>query len=768
MKKLLLTLIFATAGSLTFCQKYLDSNLPVDQRIDDLMTRMTIEEKVNQLIGVSQKDSSEYDYNGNYISSRDTNLLNHSIGFFGIDKFRLSIEKQVLFANGMQKYVLEHSRLKIPCLSLSEGLHGFMAKGATSFPQAIALASTWDTVLVEKVFSVAAMEGRARGSQEFLTPVIDLGREPRWGRFEEVYSEDPYLVSRMGLAAVFGFQGRKQTIEKNHVAATLKHFAGHGQPEGGRNTAPVNFSERLFRESHLYPFEIAITKGHARSVMASYNEWDEVPNHINKKLLTDILRNEWGFDGYVMSDGGGISMLYKVHNVAKTASEAGKMALEAGVDMELAGGNECFSPLKKLVQDGTVETKYLDRAVRDILRVKFELGLFENPFVDVENCLKITNCQEHKILAREAARKAMILLKNDKNTLPLDSTKIKTLAVIGPNAAGIHLGGYSAVPYIGTSVLEGLKQFAGNRMNVLYAEGCKITLNKETNWLYPGNPILNDSANDRKLIIEALALAQKSDAVVLVLGENEITCREAWNEDHLGDRDDLNLVGQQNELFQALQATGKPIVILLLNGRPLTINYLKEHTAAILEGWYLGQETGSAVADVLFGKVNPSGKLTVTFPRSVGQLPCYYNKRPSQDRSYSMTDNTPLFPFGYGLSYTTFKYNNLRFSKDNTSPLDTVSVMVDVTNTGKVQGDEIVQMYIHHLIASLPRPIKELKDFARISLSPGETKTVRLQLTPDKLAFFNIDMKRVVEKGDYDIMVGENSESYLTKRLTVR
>jgi beta-glucosidase len=582
MKKFFLLFLFFVAGFLGYSQKYLDPKLPVDQRIDDLISRMTLDEKVNQLIMFPGADSTAFDLGGNYIAAFDTSLLNHSVGYFSVDKYGLSVEKQALYANGLQRYLLQHSRLKIPGISLSEGLHGFMAKGATSFPQAIALASTWDTTLVEKVFSVAAMEARNRGSQEFLSPVIDLGREPRWGRFEETYGEDPYLVSRIGLAAVLGFQGRQQTIDNNHVAVTLKHFAGHGQPEGGRNTAPVNYSERLFRETHLYPFEIAVKRGHARSLMASYNEWDEVPNHINKKLLTDILRKEWGFDGYVMSDGGGISMLYQVHKVAATPAEAGKMALEAGVDMELAGDNECFAPLKELAKEGKVNINDIDRAVRGILRVKFELGLFENPYVDVKHCLEITNSKEHKDLAREAAQKSIILLKNEGNLLPLDSNKIKTLAVIGPNAAELHPGGYSAVPHVGTSVLEGMKQFAGNRMRVLYAEGCKITLNKETNWTTGGNPILNDPVNDQKLIAEAVATAQKSDAILLVLGENEITCREAWSDDHLGDRDDLNLVGQQNELAKAILATGKPVVILLLNGRPLTIDYLKEHAPAIL------------------------------------------------------------------------------------------------------------------------------------------------------------------------------------------
>lgn len=769
MKKLITLWVLITGLLIhVHAQDYKDPKISIDERINDLLSRMTLQEKVNQLISCRNLDSTEFDNKGNYKGTVDTTLLHHSIGYISIEKFDLSVEKQALMANGLQKYCLENSRLQIPCLSLSEGLHGFMARGATSFPQAIALASTWDTVLVEKVYGVAALEARARGSQEFLSPVIDLGREPRWGRFDETYGEDPYLVSRIGLAAVLGFQGRQKTIDDKHVAVTLKHFAGHGQPEGGRNTGPVNFSERLFLETHLYPFEIAVKRGHARSLMASYNEWDEVPNHMNKKLLTDILRKEWGFDGYVMSDGGGIADLYKVHFVAKTPAEAGKLAIDAGVDMELAGGNECFSPLFDLVKKGLVDEKNIDRAVRGILRVKFELGLFEYPYVDINHCLQVTNNKEHQELARVAAQKAMILLKNEKNTLPLDASKIKTLAVIGPNASYIHCGSYSAVPHQGISVLDGLKQFAGDRMKITYAEGCKITLNPITNWLVPGNPVLNTPENDQKLIDEAVKTAQNSDAVLLVLGENEITCREAWNEEHLGDRENLDLVGRQNDLAKAILATGKPVVVLLLNGRPLTINYLKANVPAIIEGWYLGQETGHAVADVIFGKVNPSGKLTVTFPRSVGQLPCYYNKRPSQHRSYTMANNKPLFPFGFGLSYTTFDYKNIRLSMDSIAIGQTVKVMVDITNSGKVAGEEIVQMYIHDKIGSLPRPIKELKDFTKITLAPGETQTVTFTITPEKLEFINIDMKRVVEPGEFEIMVGKNSQEFLQKILVVK
>jgi len=360
-----------------------------------------------------------------------------------------------------------------------------------------------------------------------------------------------------------------------------------------------------------------------------------------------------------------------------------------------------------------------------------------------------------------------VLLKNDNNLLPLNADKIKKLAVIGPNAAEIHLGGYSAVPMQGVSVLQGLQKFAEGKFAILYAEGCKLTLNQECHWQVNENPILNDPESDRKLIKQAVKVASQCDAVVLVLGENELICREAWSAEHLGDRDNLDLVGRQNELAAAIIKTGKPVVVLLINGRPLTVNYLQEHAPAIIECWYLGQETGHAVADVIFGEVNPSGKLSVTIPRSVGQLPCYYNKKPSMFRDYVLIESTPLYPFGFGLSYTTFGYQDLKINPQKISPDGQAEVSVVVTNTGKVKGDEIVQFYIHDLVSLPTRPIKELKDFARITLDPGESKTVKFILTPEKLEALDLNMRRIVQPGDFEIMVGKNSVELLVDTLKV-
>ena len=747
---------------------YKNSSLPIDVRVNDLLQRMTIEEQAAQLIGHYSFDTLAFDKSDNFIGVKDTVMLNHGIGSYGTWDLRAerSLRRRAQRMNSIQRYMIEKTRLGIPVFTFGESLHGFMADGATSFPQAIALGCTWDTTLVEQVFSAAALEASSRGTRQVLSPVIDLARDPRWGRTEECYGEDPYLVSRMGMAAVFGFQGRDSFIDNHHVAVTLKHFAGHGQPEGGRNIAPVNYSEREFRENHLYPFEIAVTKAHARSLMASYNEWDGIPNHVNHKLLTDILRGEWGFNGFVMSDGGGMDVTYREHLAAADSIESGILSMNAGIDYELGRGN-CFGTLAEQAKAGKVSEAVIRRAAAGVLRVKFECGLFDHPYADIDLMEHITNSKEHKSLALKTAHEAMVLLKNEKKTLPFHADKIKTLAVIGPNAAAIHLGGYSATPMQGVSVLEGFRAFAKEKFQVLYAEGCKLTLNKECNWRTEENPIVGDGENDKKLIAEAVNVAQKSDAVVLVLGENELICREAWAENHLGDRDNLDLIGRQNDLADAILKIGKPVVVLLINGRPMTINELSSKAPAIIECWYLGQETGHAIADVIFGKINPSGKLTVTFPRSVGQLPCYYDHKPSRFRSYVLADSSPLYPFGFGLSYTQFEYSNLHVSPKNIQADGTSEISIDVRNSGVVEGDEIVQLYIHDIISLPTRPVKELKDFTRINLKPGETKTVKFTLTPDKLAAIGLDMKRTVPAGAYEIMVGKSSVEVVRDTLTV-
>ena len=752
---------------------YRNPRLPVKARLADLLSRMTVEEKIAQM--------SIFPKLTNILVDGDTELdeatrtqLAHGIGGLGRPGQHAGPKETALATNAIQKYLREHTRLGIPAFFVDEALHGLMAHGSTSFPQAIGLASTWDPELVQEVFSAAAREMRARGENWALTPVLDLAREPRWGRTEETYGEDPFLGACIGTAAIYGLQGVSlfsgtQLINDQHVLATAKHFAAHGQPEGGRNCAPANLAERELRENYLKAFQTAVTEAGVGCVMASYNEINGIPVHINIWLLEQVLRREWAFQGFVVSDGEGISRLADIHHVANSKSEAACKALKAGIDFEL---DTCYSStLLAQVRDGTVPVSQVDQAVERILRVKFLLGLFDQPYADPDMAEKVSNCAAHRRLAYLAATKSLVLLKND-GLLPLAVNNIKKLAVIGPNAAGQHLGGYSADPGHTISILDGLRHKVGEQIQILYAEGCKITREDFGGQGWRGwhedtsePPGL---VEDKNLITQAVETASQADVVLLVIGENESVCREAWSERHRGDRDTLDLPGRQDELVRKVVETGVPVVALLINGRPLSVNFVAEKINAFFEGWYLGQEGGAAFADALFGDVNPGGRLPISFPRSVGQLPAYYNHKPSADRSYLWADSTPLFPFGYGLSYTSFEYENLQVTPEKIKPDGQAFVSVEVTNTGKHGGDEVVQLYIRDVITeNVTRPVKELKGFQRITLQPGQRRMVEFRLTPEHLSFLNETMQRVVEPGVFEIMVGRSSTEVQTLKFEV-
>jgi beta-glucosidase len=749
---------------------YKNPRLPVERRVADLLSRMTLEEKVAQLVCLwanRPQVNPQTDFSsdrGDLSPAKAAEVMKHGIGQIARQREQKDPREGARFANAVQKWLLENTRLGIPAILHDEILHGHMAKGSTSFPQPIALATTWDPEFITKVFTAGALETRARGSHQVLGPNLDLARDPRWGRTEETFGEDPYLTSRMAVAIVKALQGPGPTIDENHVAATAKHFAAHGQPESGTNIGPVNFSERTLREYFLPSFKAAVVEAGIMSVMPSYNEIDGVPSHANKWLLQKLLREEWGFNGHVVSDYYAIAQMMDLHRLAPDKPTTAELAIEAGVDTELPDPDS-FPTLLQLVKEGRVSQATVDQAVARNLRAKFLLGLFENPYVDVERAARVTNSSEHRALAAEAARRSITLLKNDNNLLPLNPSALKSIAVIGPNAAGVHLGGYSDNPLRGVSVLQGIKDKVGDKIKVSYAEGCKIT-KEGGNW-FADSATLNDPAEDQKLIAEAVAVAKTTDVALLVLGGNEDTNKEGWADTHLGDRDSLELVGRQNDLVKAILDTGKPTIVLLINSGPLSINYIAENVPAILEGFYLGQETGVGVADVLFGDYNPAGKLTISFPRSVGQLPLFYNRKPTARRGYLFANKEPLFPFGFGLSYTTFAYSNLKISPARIGPADNATVSVTVTNTGKRAGDEIVQVYIRDLVSSVTRPIMELKDFKRISLAPGESKTVEFVITPDKLSFLDLNMKSIVEPGWFDIMVGTSSVKYETVKLEV-
>jgi beta-glucosidase len=745
--------------------RYKDATLPIEDRVADLLARMTLEEKIDQIADGWETRVNVIDPTGTFTAEQARKVLANEWA----EEQKIPARQFAILRNGIQRYQLEKTRLGIPEMFLSEGLHGVMEYGSTSYPQALGLAATFDPALVKRVFTAVGDEAGSRGLGQVFSPVLDIARDPRWGRTEETYGEDPHLVSRMGVAAIEGLQGDDFLIGRHHVMATAKHFAVHGMPEGGTNTAPGNYSERIIRENFLVPFQAAVEEARVGSVMASYNEIDGVPSHINHWLLDKVLRGEWGFKGFITSDGDGIQMLVNTHHVAYNNADAARQTLAAGIDFDLSlEPNGPYHTLIDQVKQGLVPQSEVDRAVAGILSAKFRLGLFDNPYVDPDYTERTVNSDEHRKLAIEAASKVIVLLKNDKNLLPLDLGKLKNIAVIGPNAADVHLGGYSRDPGQGVSILDGIKARVGNKANVLYAKGCNITTAPED---YKGwsadNVELVDAKSQAASIQEAVATARKANVAILVVGENESTNREAWSEEHRGDRDSLDLLGAQNDLVKAVVETGTPTVVLLLNGRPLSINYIAEKVPAILEGFYLGEEGGVAAAQVIFGDVNPGGKLPITFPHTVGALPDFYNHKPSDIRSYEFSTRQPLFAFGYGLSYTTFSFDNLRVEPKQIRIGGTAKVSVDVTNKGQREGDEVPQLYIHQKIADVTQPVMQLKGFQRITLKPGETKTVEFTITPETLSILNIDMHRVVEPGDFELMVGPSSDKTSTVRLAV-
>jgi beta-glucosidase len=747
---------------------YKDSRLPVAERVADLLHHMTLAEKVAQMICIwGQKKAILFEDDGTFSPNKAKLQLTNGVGQIA----RLSDTNggqsprdMAVLANTLQKHFVGQTRLGIPVVFHEECLHGLAAKDATSYPQPIGLAGTFNPALVEEIYAAIAEDARSRGAHQALTPVVDVAREPRWGRVEETFGEDPYLVAQLGIAAVKGFQGDATFKDKKRVIATLKHFAAHGQPESGMNCAPVNVSERLLRDTFLYTFREVIAKANAMSVMPSYNEIDGVPSHANTWLLQDVLRGEWGFNGTCVSDYYAITELdvrpeASSHTVASGKADAARLAIEAGVNIELPDP-DCYPLLVGLVESGKVKESAIDALVAPLLEQKFRLGLFEDPYVNPDLVETAARLDRERPLALKAARETITLLKNASGVLPLSLKKNSTIAVIGPNANRVMLGGYSGTPKYYTTVLQGITERAKDA-HVVYSEGCKLTRGGSWN---DDSITFSDPGEDRRAIAEAAAVARTADVVVLVIGGNEQTSREAWNRMHMGDRANLNLFGMQDELVRAVVASGKPVVAVFFNGRPNSITILEEHVPAILECWYLGQETGRAVAEVLFGDANPGGKLPISFPRSAGHVPCFYNYKPSARRGYLADDVSPLYAFGYGLSYTTFAFSNLRLEKSTVRASEPTRVLVDVKNTGGRAGEEVVQMYIRDCVSSVTRPVKELRGFRKVSLKPGESQTVALPILPEHLAFTTVSMKHAVEPGDFEIMVGNSSrDEDLTK-----
>jgi beta-glucosidase len=762
--------VLAAAG-LAAAPLYKDAAAPIPLRVADLMARMKLEEKVAQIRTAWAAKADMIDGLA-FDPKKASTAFPHGIGHVtrpsdkrgvpGITgaaggtaaRWRTPAET-VAFINALQRWALEDTRLGIPVLLHEESLHGYMATEATMFPQAIALAGSFDTDLMQRVQSVIARETRARGVPLGLRPVVDIVRDPRWGRIEETWGEDPFLAAEMAIAAVEGLQGPGtfERLAPGKVFATLKHMTGHGQPESGNNVAPAQIAERELRENFFPPFRAVVERCSVGAVMPSYNEIDGVPSHANAWLLGSVLRGEWGFDGIIASDYGGVHELATLHHVAHDLEDAAHQALKAGVDSELPEG-QAFATLVEAVQAGRVPLSLVDTACARMLAFKFRCGLFENPYGDAELAARITGNAEARALALEAARKGLCLLTNN-GALPLDRKTMGRVAVIGPNHAIARLGGYSSVPRQTVSLIEGLRMIAPDA-DFVTAQGVFITTSEDRS---ADEVTLADRAQNLALIAEAVAVARTADAIILAIGDTEQTSREGFAKNHLGDRTGIDIIGEQNELVDALAALGKPLIVAAFNGRPPSWPNVIAKADAVLECWYPGQEGGLAVAEALLGDINPGAKLPVSVVRNEGQIPLFYNHKPSARRGYLFDDKTPLFPFGHGLSYTTFAINAPRTNKQRYAHDDDMTVQVTVTNTGTRAGDEVVQLYVTRTGLGVSRPVLELKGFRRVTLQPGERRDLTFTIPARQLAVWDETLTETNPPGPVKLWAGSSSAS---------
>jgi beta-glucosidase len=736
---------------------YRNPALPIEERIADLLNRMTLEEKIGQMnmpcvyeSGLGGDIAEKTEGVQHFAAGSSIPGFGPGGGFFTLPNTILheGTRQQAEFLNRLQRIAIDQTRLGIPLLMTEEGTHGLMCPGATIFPEGPALGSTWNPELLTKVYATVAREARAIGIHQVFTLVVEPIRDPRLGRNQEAYGEDPYLCSRIAEAVVRGVQG-ETVAASDKVVAGLCHYPGQSQPISGLERGAMEISERALRETFLPPWQAGIQGRGALGVMATYPAIDGVPVHASKKILTGILREELGFDGLVLSEGGGIGTLV-YEGVARNQSEAGALALAAGLDVGISWESGFMKDLIVNVRQGNVPEELVNRAVRRILKQKFRLGLFELPYVDVEKAVRTVHSEAHQDLALAAAREGIVLLKNENGLLPLKKN-IKTIAVIGPNADNRmnQLGDYVPlrVPQPITTVLEGIRRVSPET-KVNFVQGCNVV------------------GNDLNELERAASAAQAADATIVVVGENEWRTTNHHGTDGEGfDAATLELTGLQEALVKAVHSSGRPMVVVLINGRPLATRWIAENAPAILEAWLPGEKGGQAVAEVLFGDVNPSGRLSVSVPRHAGQLPVFYNARRSKTywikegwgRPYVDMPPTPLYPFGFGLSYTTFEYKNLRVSTRELNPTNSVSVQVDIRNTGSQAGAEVVQLYLRDEVSTVSLPEKQLRGFAKVFLQPGETRTCNFQLSPDELALFDQQMRRVVEPGEFRVMVGASS-----------
>ncbi|HUI26688.1 MAG TPA: glycoside hydrolase family 3 N-terminal domain-containing protein [Candidatus Kryptonia bacterium] len=748
---------------------YRDRTQAIDTRVRDLLARMTLAEKLAQLGGVWSTSLLD---DGSFSPDKAREKLLHGTGHLTRigGATVLAPAESAALVNTIQKFLIEQTRLGIPAIVHEESCAGYTARGATCFPQAIGLAATWEPELIEAMTAVIRTQMRAVGAHQSLAPVLDVARDPRWGRTEETFGEDPYLISRMGVAYIRGLQGRNLS---RGIVATAKHFVGYGASEGGMNWAPAHIPPRELREIYIAPFAAAIKEAQLASVMNAYSEIDGVPLGSSKALLVELLRGEIGFDGVVVSDYFTLPTLLSYHRIADDEATVARFALEAGIDVELPALHCYGEPLRQAVETGRIDPALIEAGVARVLKMKFQLGLFEHPYVDAGTAAEVFDTAEQRALARRLAQKSLVLLKNDGGLLPLKPT-LNSVAVIGPSADSIRLlqgdyhypahlemmfgeikeGDLSPRPQGGVdlaqhfvrmvSVLEAIKAKVAPHTVVHFAAGCGI---------------LDESTQG---FAAAIAAAAESEIAIVVGGEKSGLADGCTSGESI-DRADLGLAGVQQALVEAVVATGTPVVVVLISGRPLAVPWIAEHVPAVLAAWVPGEEGGSAVADVLFGDVNPGGKLPLSLPRSVGQVPAYYNHKPSGGRSnwkgdYVGMSSRPLFPFGHGLSFTTFEYRNLTIDPSRVRAGESVRIEIEVKNVGARTGDEVVQLYVHDVVASVTRPIKALKGFKRVTLAPGANKRVTFDLAVNQLAFYDRDMKLVVEPGTIEVMIGSSSD----------
>lgn len=743
---------------------YKNPALSIKERVDDLISKMTLEEKIGQMnmpcvyesdLGrdiPSKTDACRKLAEGNF---RD--YLGPIGGFFTLSNTILQegTRQQVEYFNELQKIAMEKTRLGIPLLQTEEGTHGMMCTDGTIFPEGLLLGSTWNTDVIQRVYTIAAREARARGIHQLFTLVVEPYRDPRLGRSQEGYSEDPYLCSQIAETIVHAVQG-SDVSANDKVVAGLCHYPGQSEPVSGLERGAMETSERKLREVFLPSWEAGIKKAGALGVMATYPAFDGIPTHASEFLLTKILREEFGFKGLVLSEGGGLGTLLYT-GLASNDAETGELALKAGLDVGISYEGGYLKSMIDNVNTGKVSMQLIDRAVRRILEQKFRLGLFENPYADLKTAISVTHTGENITTALDAAREGIILLKNEKNLLPL-GTNLKRIAVIGPNADNEknQLGDYTAhrVSQEITTVLEGIKASAPATTSVNYVKGCNVTGNE-----------LNE-------IQKAVNAAKNSDVAVVVLGENEWNAPGKTGTSGEGyDVATLELTGMQEQLLEAVQKTGTPVILVLINGRPLAIRWAAENVPAIVEAFVPGEAGGQAVADIIFGKINPSGKLSVTVPRHAGQLPVYYNYMPDKEywithgwgKPYADMSPSPLWNFGHGLSYTGFEYSGLEITPSSAGIFNEIKIGVSVKNTGKFEGKETVQLYVRDMKASVTTPVKELKGFSKILLKPGESRHVEFTLRHDDLSLYDRNMNRVVEPGEFSVMVGSASDDIRLK-----